>query len=57
MPISKTLYVGLCVVLPPLWGLASYWLFELVARRWPRKSDNLPPTAAPQPADDKCDRA
>lgn len=57
MPIPKALYISLCVVVPPLWGLASYWLFELVARRWPRKSGGQAPAAAPEPADDKCDRA
>jgi len=57
LPIPKALYISLCVVVPPLWGLASYWLFELVARRWPRKSGGQAPAAAPEPADDKCDRA
>ena len=61
MPIPKAVYIGLCVVVPPLWGLVSYWLFELVARRWPRKPGGETPAAtpepAPEPADDKCDRA
>lgn len=48
-------YVLLCVVAPPAWGLASYWLFELVARRRRRESGGAPP-AGDAPADDACDR-
>ena len=49
MNIPKPLYVALCVVVPPLWGLLSYWLFDLAARRWPRRG------AAPEAAGDEGD--
>jgi hypothetical protein len=52
LQIPKALYIALCVAVPPLWGLVSYWLFDLVARRWPRKPGN----GTPEPADDQCDR-
>ena len=45
----------LCLAVPPLWGLLSYWLFELLARKWPGGL----PASAPEPpdagdADDDC---
>jgi hypothetical protein len=47
LQLGKPLYVVLCVAVPPLWGLVSYWLFELLARKWPRKV----PASAPEPPD------
>jgi hypothetical protein len=51
--LSKLAYVLLCVVVPPVWGLLSYWLFDLIFSR--RKAPAAAGPAAP-PADDKCDR-
>jgi len=41
--------VILCLAAPPLWGLLSYWLFELLARKWPGGL----PASAPEPPDAK----
>jgi len=31
--LKTALYVALCLIVPPVWGLLSYWLFELVGLR------------------------
>lgn len=30
---NKFLYVTLCLFVPPIWGLISYWIIELVGKR------------------------
>lgn len=41
---TKTVaYVALCLLVPPLWGLISYWVFELLGLRRRRKAAEAPP--------------
>ena len=47
---SKTVYLILCLLVPPVWGLFSYWLFDLVGKRLER----LGPSEAKSIVDNDC---
>jgi hypothetical protein len=37
--LKTALYVALCLIVPPVWGLLSYWLFELIGLRRRRAAE------------------
>jgi hypothetical protein len=53
--LKTILYIALCIAVPPLWGLLSYWLFELIGlRRRRAAATDEPPSGEggdPEPGD------